>query len=237
MTTAPRKKDGGNGTKADAVAVQLRSCILSGEFQPGERMREEPLARWFNTGRGPVREALSRLEERGLLERTAFVGYSIRSLSLDDIRDYYTLRRTIELLATELCWPRRDRGFHRNLALLHDRLKNAVQSGQVVEAIEAEARFHGAIYLASGNEPLLRCWKSFACYRDLFYLMVHHFEGVTEDTEGPKELAHQRLFEALTGDDLEQALEVTRTHIDHGLATFERAYARKYGPEEAASWP
>lgn len=236
MTGDPPKTGGGSRTKADEVAVLLRSSILSGEFRPGDRMREEPLARRFSTGRGPVREALNRLAERGLLERTAYVGYSIRSLSLDDIRDYYALRRNIDLLATELCWPKRDRRFHANLALLHDRLKEAACSGQVEQAVEAETGFHGAVYIAAGNEPLLRCWQSFACYRDLYYLMLHQLGGVGEEAGGPLAQAHERLFEALTGDDLDQALQVTQAHVDQGLERFERAHFSRYGPEYRAPW-
>lgn len=184
-----------------------------------------------------MREALSRLEERGLLERTAFVGYSLRNFTLDDIRDYYTLRANIELLATRLCWPRRDRGFHRSLAQQHDQLKEAVRSGQVEQAIEAEAGFHGAVYLAADNEPLLRCWQSLACYRDLYYLMLTHLEGLHDEAEGPREGAHDSLFQALTGDDLDHALQTTQAHIDIALARFERAYVRKFGSDVSPRWP
>ncbi|MCK5749160.1 MAG: GntR family transcriptional regulator, partial [Oricola sp.] len=150
-------------TMADRVTVDLRSFILGGNIEPGQPLREEMLAARFGTGRGPVREALARLAERGLLAKQPFSGYSMRDLHVADIRNYYRVRERIELLAIELCWPFRDRSFHNNLRRLHDRLVAAVEAGEPIRSVDAEADFHAAVYIASGNEPLLRCWELLAC--------------------------------------------------------------------------
>ena len=52
---------------SDDVASRLRAAILSGAFAPGERLREEQLARALGVSRGPVREALAELERQGLV--------------------------------------------------------------------------------------------------------------------------------------------------------------------------
>ena len=80
----------------DVVYQQLRDEILNGRISPRERLTEPKLGKLFDVSRTPVREALSRLLSDGLVERTDF-GYAVVVPSLEDLRNLYELRITLEL--------------------------------------------------------------------------------------------------------------------------------------------
>lgn len=210
-------------TMADRLTVDLRAHILRGYVEPGQKLREESIGAQFGAGRGPVREMLSRLAERGLLRKQPYSGYSMRDLRVTDIRDYYAVRETIELLAIRQCWPLRDRSFKSNLTRLHVRLVEAVEGGDPIRTVAAEADFHAAVYIASGNEPLLRSWELLACYRDLYYVTLRRLRADTDHPPAPMSASHQSLLDALTGDEIDTALSETREHLSLGLNQFERA--------------
>lgn len=80
----------------EVVYHRLRDEILNGRISPRERLTEPKLGKAFDVSRTPVREALSRLLSDGLVERTDF-GYAVVVPSLEDLRNLYELRITLEL--------------------------------------------------------------------------------------------------------------------------------------------
>ena len=88
--------DGSTSSLRDVVYHRLRDDILNGRVSPRERLTEPKLGKTFEVSRTPVREALSRLLSDGLIERTDF-GYAVVVPSLEDLRNLYELRITLEL--------------------------------------------------------------------------------------------------------------------------------------------
>ena len=87
---------------ADDVYEQILSAILSGEIFPGERLIQETIANQIDVSRTPVREALLRLEQEGILEAAGRGGFQIRDISEREIRDLYTVREAVEGFAARL---------------------------------------------------------------------------------------------------------------------------------------
>jgi GntR family transcriptional regulator, vanillate catabolism transcriptional regulator len=87
---------------ASKAAIQIRQMILHGDFLPGDRVAEIPLAEKLGISRTPTRAALSLLEKHGLLVSSATGGYTVRSFTLAEIRDAIDVRGTLEGLAAEL---------------------------------------------------------------------------------------------------------------------------------------
>lgn len=85
--------------------TELRQRILNGELQGGTRLLEVPLAEMLQISRTPVREAMSRLVEEGLLER-ARSGFVVRTFGLDDVIDAIELRGVLEGTAARLAAER-----------------------------------------------------------------------------------------------------------------------------------
>src|SRR5688500_12144863 len=90
-----------NRALAVDVAARLRQAILAGHFGPGEQLREGPLARSMEISRGPVREALLRLEREGLVVIRRNRGPFVARLTREDLDELSTLRVAIERLAVE----------------------------------------------------------------------------------------------------------------------------------------
>lgn len=86
-------------TLADHVTHTLRSWILQGILQPGERLEEIPLAEKLGVSRTPVRAALGNLGNEGLLEHRTKRGYTVRVYQYEDIIGAYEVRAVLEGLA------------------------------------------------------------------------------------------------------------------------------------------
>lgn len=81
------------------IANQLRERIIDGSFRPGEQIREASLVERLQVSRGPVREALQRLSQEGLLVSHRNRGVFVLELTVDDVAEIYAAREAIELAA------------------------------------------------------------------------------------------------------------------------------------------
>ncbi|MCZ4271090.1 GntR family transcriptional regulator [Maritalea porphyrae] len=81
---------------ADLIFEALREAIFTGELKAGEHLRQDALADMFNTSRIPVREALSRLEQQGLVKTERFRGTTVSSLSADEVQEIFEFRALLE---------------------------------------------------------------------------------------------------------------------------------------------
>ena len=86
--------------------VELRQRILNGELQGGKRLLEVPTAELLQISRTPVREAMSRLVEEGLLDRAKSGGFVVRAFGLEDVIDAIELRGVLEGTAARLAAER-----------------------------------------------------------------------------------------------------------------------------------
>ncbi|MDF1724274.1 MAG: GntR family transcriptional regulator, partial [Alcanivorax sp.] len=89
-------------TLADRVFARLQDDIVRGEILPGSKVSETELASRYGVSRGPLREAIRRLESRKLLERVVHVGTRVASLSVNDLIEIYHVREALEGMAARL---------------------------------------------------------------------------------------------------------------------------------------
>ncbi|NYF91555.1 GntR family transcriptional regulator [Tunturiibacter empetritectus] len=85
-----------NQSQTMTALLRLRELLLSGQFLPGERMAELPLAARLNVSRTPLRLALTTLEHEGLLEMHPTRGFLVRAITLGDIYDSIEVRGVLE---------------------------------------------------------------------------------------------------------------------------------------------
>src|ERR687892_1836614 len=86
---------------AQLIADQLREQIVQGVFRPGEQINESVLALQLHSSRGPVREALQRLCQEGILVSRRNRGVFVLELAIDDIREIYAVREAVETTAAD----------------------------------------------------------------------------------------------------------------------------------------
>lgn len=102
----PAKPEAGPDSQNSRALLNLRELLLRGEFQPGERLSELPLVARLGVSRTPIRLALERLAQEGLLDTAPGGGFVLRSFSLDDIWDAIEMRGVLEGTAARLAAER-----------------------------------------------------------------------------------------------------------------------------------
>jgi len=103
----PSDIDGGSGASQTVrTQLRLRELIVGGELKPGSRIAELALVERLGASRTPIRAALVRLEEEGLLEALPGGGFAVKDFSESDIHDAIELRGTLEGLAARLAAER-----------------------------------------------------------------------------------------------------------------------------------
>jgi DNA-binding GntR family transcriptional regulator len=90
-------------TLAERALRQIYELIMSGELVPGAELNEVAISQRFDIGRGPVREALRRLQGRKLITREPYLRARVVSLSSVDLREIFQLREAVEGMAARLC--------------------------------------------------------------------------------------------------------------------------------------
>jgi len=106
VNAAGSKIEPGMDSQNSRALLNLRELLLRGEFQPGERLSELPLVARLGVSRTPLRLALERLAQEGLLEPVPSGGFLVRSFTLSDIWDAIEMRGVLEGTAARLAAER-----------------------------------------------------------------------------------------------------------------------------------
>lgn len=140
----------------------LREMILDGALPAGERISEPVVAELTGISRTPIRTALVRLQEEGLLEPIRSGGFRVRAFSIDEIRDAIELRGTLEGLAARLA---AERGVGaatlEAMAACVARIDRLLEAGDPTEDrfaayVEENGRFHTLLAAACGSAVVER---------------------------------------------------------------------------------
>ncbi|HWF71944.1 MAG TPA: GntR family transcriptional regulator [Solirubrobacteraceae bacterium] len=138
----------------DSIAGLLRERIVSGRFEPGERLVEAEIARQLQISRGPVREALAQLRAEGLVIDRPRRGSFVAELTMNDVREIYELRAALEGRAARLLIERDDRAALAELGVIIDAMKAATEIDDRDGFADLDTRFHTELCRLSGNRRL-----------------------------------------------------------------------------------
>jgi GntR family transcriptional regulator of vanillate catabolism len=141
--------------------VALRALVLEGELSPGERVSELQMVERLGVSRTPVRSALVRLQEEGLLEAIPSGGFSVRAFTECEVLEAIEIRGTLEGLAVRLAAERGIERSHIEAATAClDGLDEVVQRGRMEIDIsryaELNAQFHAMLVAFAGSQALAR---------------------------------------------------------------------------------
>lgn len=158
MATRTRAADTGPGNtpqidRRRSAYERIKQAIVSGDFKPGEPLVETVLAEWCEVSRTPIREALTRLEQDGIVVRTDR-GLMVRDDSPEDVLDLYETRIVLEATAARVASERRT--FH-DLLQMHELADhmNTMDTSDPRAMAAANDRFHRSVWRASHNRSLV----------------------------------------------------------------------------------
>jgi len=144
------------GHTTDDVTGAMREAILDGVLSPSTWLRESELATTFKVSRTPIREALKRLADEGLVIKTAHHGAMVASLSLEDVLALYVVREDLEGLAARLAAVRCPEGLVDQLDEINSRLRKAAERGEPGELSKLNLEWHRALRTGAANPYLER---------------------------------------------------------------------------------
>ncbi|WP_257254870.1 MULTISPECIES: GntR family transcriptional regulator [unclassified Endozoicomonas] len=199
------------GTQAQEVAGLLIGDIISGRLSQGCRISEPELSRKYGVGRGPLREAILKLEGTGLVVRAPHVGATVVTLNQSDLSEIFAIREALEGMAARLA------AIHmsdQQLLDLESLLKTHAshiheQNGQSYIDQEGDLDFHYRVINGSCNQRLIRS----LC--DELYYLIQMYRKTSGRPARPEEALteHQMIFRALKERDGELAEILMRRHI------------------------
>lgn len=128
--------------------------IRSGEIVPGQRLKDIEWARKLGVSRTPVREAMRKMQQEGVLIPLAQGGYEVRATSREDLMELYRCRAALEALAAEEAAARFDEAAGRTLEDMIVRCDAAIVRGDLDAAFALNSGFHAALLDMGGNEHL-----------------------------------------------------------------------------------
>jgi DNA-binding GntR family transcriptional regulator len=159
-------------TTSERIAAHLRDAILSGEMQPGSRIRQEEIAERLGTSRLPVREALRMLETEGLTQLEANKSARVPALDRNELTIVYEMRERIETLALRLSLPHLTSQQESELYGIQEQIE---ENDDVGTFLELDRRFHLGTYAGCPKGELLttvtRLWNSTQHFRRAFMLI------------------------------------------------------------------
>lgn len=196
---------------SDEVLVSFRKAIVRGELKPGYRLSEPTLAEAFGVSRGPVREALARLQQEGLVRIERHKGARVVQISREDAEELYELRTDLERLAVKRACRLISSDELAGMQAIVSRYEGLVRSGTTEEAVDLDMEFHDAIYRAAHHERLYTCWSSLL--RSQIYAFVFSRSVVDPGYMIPCIFEHAAIHEAIKDRDGGRAAELVAHHL------------------------
>jgi DNA-binding GntR family transcriptional regulator len=135
----------------DDIYVRLRDAIVDGTLTPGEKLRDQELATWLGVSRTPVREALLRLAQAGLVHAAPGRSTTVATLDARAIRDAQAVVSAMHRLAVELAVAQLDAADLDEMREANEHFATALLRGDADAAIAADDAFHGVLVRAAAN--------------------------------------------------------------------------------------
>ena len=199
-------------TRSEQVFKRIQAAIVQGEIAPGSKISEPELARVYGISRGPLREAIHRLEGQRLVVRVPHVGARVVSLSAEELAELYEIRESLEGMACRLAAERMrpdEVEELRRVLQTHER-DAAFQAGVGYYQQEGDYDFHYRIIQGSGNQTLVRLLCG-----ELYQLVRMYRLQFSSTPNRPRQAfaEHHRILDAIADGDGELAELLMRRHI------------------------
>lgn len=200
------------GTIADRICNQLKNDIIEGRLAQGSKIIEEDLAKDYGSSRGPIREAIRRLEGMRLVERIPHAGARVVTLTAETMHDLYIVREALEGMSARLAAEHMDEAETKALWELLEYQEQAINDteGKLYFQLEGDLDFHFRIARSSDNQ-----WLIYLLGSELYQLMrMCRYRSARVRSRSTTALQeHRRIVEAIAAGDGELAEILMRRHI------------------------
>lgn len=198
---------------ATLITRQLREGIMYGRLAAGTQLSEASLAQEFGVSRGPLREAMQRLVQEGLVRSELNRGLFVKTLDEDEIRDLYVARTALETAAAQIVARR---GTPEIVARLHEAqtaMRRAAEAEDLPKLSDADFHFHHVLVDAAESPRLRRMHETLMVETRMCLTALEETYFDPEDQVDE----HHRIVEAIAaGDEAAVAAEIEE-HMQEAL--------------------
>ena len=190
---------------------RLREAIVTGRFQPSERLVETDVARELGVGRSAVRTALARLEHEGLVEHERHRGARVRLINAREPVEILEVRAVLEGLAARHAAANATPDDIDDLGAILAEMRLRLDAGDLLGASDQNALLHGRILEISRHTTVARLIATLKYQLVRFQYRTILLPGRSEHSFS----GHSRIVQAIAAADLEDAEQAMRTHLSH----------------------
>lgn len=195
------------------IARKIRDAIALGDFAPGVQLGEAELAKELGVSRGPLREAMQRLTQEGLLVSYRNRGLFVVSMNQDDFRDIYLARSAVEAAAINQVASTDPAGSAAKLMEAVHEMENAAAkpSGQAIT--KADMHFHALLVQLSGSPRLKKMHDTLLTETQMCLNALKS----TYETADKRIAEHRGIAEAISRGDADLAQKLMAEHMEDAL--------------------
>lgn len=198
------------GSLSDKIYFAIKEAILRGDLSPGYRLLVLDIANSLNISQAPVREAMERLKQEGLLVSKPYRGSVVSDISKEEIEEIYALRELIEGYAIRNSLPILTEEHIQELHDLYAEMKRAAENDDLYSLILKDMEFHGLFYKLCGNKTILNVWNQ-------MNTKIRRFLAITNKVYFPSLVdvadSHIPLLEVLKTRDVDQVEQEFIKHM------------------------
>lgn len=191
----------------DEIISRLRDAIVSGQFPPGTHLNESEIAKQMEVSRIPIREAIKKLEQEGLVVRQPNKGVYVISFTEQDVRETFSLRARLESMAFEWAIPNITNDDLAQLRALVKEQEMAIAERRYDELARLDMRFHELICLKAGHSRLLKIWYELHAQGQM--LLNLRFRLLPDYTPKTVTEDHLKILDAIERGDVFSAVQLT----------------------------
>jgi DNA-binding GntR family transcriptional regulator len=194
--------------KTQAFEV-IKNRILTFQLLPGVKISEEDFASELGISRTPVREALNRLSEVGLVESILNRGFSVKKFRKKEVEDLYILRECLERLTVKLAIDNWDDEKEQELQSLLDEYPKIMKAGNLAEFSRVDDSFHALIAQYSSNHALC---ESLERLRDKI-IVIRRYDHLRSTSFDETYKEHLKIFDFIVKGETKKAEKNMSMHI------------------------
>ena len=205
-----KRKFSSSFSLTDEIADIIRDRILKGEYEIGEKIKENQIATELRVSRTPIREAFKLLQNEGLIDYVPNRGCFAKGFTKQDVDDIYAVREALERLVVERAVVRIT---PEELAALEDEwdlMEYYAKKKDSQKVLELNSTFHDIIYASTGSRFMAQVLRSYKSYIDKTRKSVLYDESYLEAILQE----HREILDAIKAGDKEKAVEAVSSHLE-----------------------
>ena len=198
--------------KKEVIYKDVKNKLLNGKYKANEVLKEEELAQKYKVSRTPVREALQILVKEGFLSHRRKVGYIVKPLTKNELKEIVGIRSVLESYAARITTENYDENLIKKLEKLIEKTEEALKNNDMQKFYRYNCEFHFQLYKSSGNKKLIEIIENLRENFQRYTRLLLNIENMPR--ESLKD--HKLMIQAMKEKNPEKVEKMVKEHILKG---------------------